>query len=761
MNNQIDLLQEALTRLEAGEPLETLAQTLPAEEAELLKLAATMQAAQPARAASQIQAQRQALLKAAQVKPTHSSAARPAWLLPAVFSGAVLSVMLFAFISLVALGGLWWWNTRGNGGVAQTSNNETVAAVPLTPRTARLTDVKGVVQVQASDGTWKLARSNEVVEAGQSVRVGAFSSAALEFYDGSRARLAPESELRVDALDAQTAGLRTIRLTQIMGDSTHTVAKSTEAGSIYEVNTPSGAGRAKGTEFRVSVTALVIYFIVTEGSVEVGNVNVTVLVVAGYTTVIPIGLPPTPPALTFSGEGEVQELGTDVWRIANQNMAVTDDSQIIGAPQVGAWVAFEGRVLADGSRVADRITLLERRVNNTFSFIGTVEGIAPDAWTISGRTVRVDALTQIQPGLQVSDTVKVQGGLAPDGTFWAASIQRFETSTGEAFSLIGVVQSISDTVWSVSGFTFTVDVSTTIEAGIVVGEVVSVEGEVLADGTRRAISITKLNAEVGTFDFIGIVISRDPWNVGGVALQTDDETRIDDDIRVGNRVRVRGRLLADGTYLATEIEQLDEGARHAIQFTARVQSINPWVVGGITVTVDSKTKIDDDIEVGDLVRVKGNLLPDGTVLAKKITRVATGVGCTVTAAIVVGVTGNTLTLFDGQTVTLDDSLTLTGTPTVASVIIITVCVNEDGQWIIISVVVVFQLEALPPTPTPFPTPSGDRVTLCHKPDHKNGGRTITVDAAAVGAHLAHGDTLGPCGGQDNGGDDDDDEDDDD
>jgi hypothetical protein len=33
----------------------------------------------------------------------------------------------------------------------------------------------------------------------------------------------------------------------------------------------------------------------------------------------------------------------------------------------------------------------------------------------------------------------------------------------------------------------------------------------------------------------------------------------------------------------------------------------------------------------------------------------------------------------------------------------------------------------------------DNVTLCHK-----GKNTITVDAAAVPAHLAHGDTLGPC-----------------
>jgi hypothetical protein len=33
----------------------------------------------------------------------------------------------------------------------------------------------------------------------------------------------------------------------------------------------------------------------------------------------------------------------------------------------------------------------------------------------------------------------------------------------------------------------------------------------------------------------------------------------------------------------------------------------------------------------------------------------------------------------------------------------------------------------------------EKVTLCHK-----GKNTITVGAGAVAAHLAHGDTLGPC-----------------
>ena len=44
-----------------------------------------------------------------------------------------------------------------------------------------------------------------------------------------------------------------------------------------------------------------------------------------------------------------------------------------------------------------------------------------------------------------------------------------------------------------------------------------------------------------------------------------------------------------------------------------------------------------------------------------------------------------------------------------------------------------------------PDGKGDKVTICHvPPGNPANAHTITVGAAALKAHLAHGDYLGPC-----------------
>jgi hypothetical protein len=43
-----------------------------------------------------------------------------------------------------------------------------------------------------------------------------------------------------------------------------------------------------------------------------------------------------------------------------------------------------------------------------------------------------------------------------------------------------------------------------------------------------------------------------------------------------------------------------------------------------------------------------------------------------------------------------------------------------------------------------PSTGGEKVLVCHKPNNKKGGHTLSISSSAVPAHLGHGDTMGPC-----------------
>jgi hypothetical protein len=765
MNEPFDLLQERLARLEAGEKFEDVCAGLPETEAELLKTAAAVWAvsqSHPTRDAQIVNAQRQALLRAAR---TVDKKASSRWVWGGLALGGAAAMFLCALAVAGLAGAAWWRGASRSGGVAQNPSPAPpsgvaspapteVALPPADPQHAVVQAARGVVEVQNKAGTWAAVKDGQRLAAGQRVRTGALSSAVLSFYDGSRARLGPNSEVSVDELDAQASGPRVIVLTQWIGDSDHDAAHSDDPASRYEVRTPSGAGAAKGTAFHVSVTVVSVRFDVDEGAVAVTNLDVTVIVVAGQTTIVFADEPPQEPVFRISGEGEVTAIG-DTWRISGLTFLTNSSTVLIGDPRLGDWVAFEGRILPDGTRFADLIVLLHRSQENKFSFTGEVEAIGETEWTISGRAVRVDELTEIEDGIEVGDQVEVRGGIADDGTLWASSIRKL---VANGFEFTGVVESIGPEAWTISGISVTVGVSATIGAGIEEGSVVHVTGEILEDGTWLAASIEL--AETQSFDFTGVVISLDPWNVSGIELETDEQTQIDEGIDVGNRVRVRGRVLADGTWLAESITQIDEGRRHHVEFVAEVESIDPWIVGGVAISVTEQTQIDDDIQVGDLAQVKGNLLPDGTVAAKKIERMSGAQGCTDIVVVVREVGEGQVTLLNGRVIPLGEGVQVEGEINAASVVIVRMCAGEDGQVTIVSIIVIYQLDQLPELSggDEGDGSSDGQITICHRPPgNPQAAQTITVPQAALQAHLNHGDTLGPCGDSDNEGDDDDDD----
>src|SRR5690554_6743464 len=87
-------------------------------------------------------------------------------------------------------------------------------------------------------------------------------------------------------------------------------------------------------------------------------------------------------------------------------------------------MSFEGRVIAEGLRVLDKVVLLHRAAGNRFSLVGQVSFIDEDEWIIAGRPIRVDGDSQIDPDIAVGDWVEVTGGISGAGEWWASRIER-------------------------------------------------------------------------------------------------------------------------------------------------------------------------------------------------------------------------------------------------------------------------------------------------------------------------------------------------
>ncbi len=821
MNELEERLQEQLERLETGESLTTCLEGLSPEETELLTLAVTLQeAAYPMLDSETAVSQRASLQRAIIQNPQQNMASIGviARLLnwwqaqTAAQRGMIAALSATALVVMLVVFNLDSpFNTEEMTAPftieSETNDEQSIAQVPavdserpsetettattsgaaesaapaveepgnaiyipvvsfpldVRPQTAVLENIQGVVEMQTEEGAWTAVASATTLSVGQRVRTGALSQVSLTFYDGSQASLGPETEISLDQLDAQKAetGFRTIVMTQWLGESEHNVQFRNDSGSRYEVKTPNGSGIARGTTFRVHVTTdLQAQYTVTKGRVDVTGSNVTVIVTAGKTSYFPAGEAPSQPAFRITGEGEVTQTGPE-WIVGGQTFQTDDHTVIIGNPQPGDWAHVEGHLLADGGRMADRIILLHHSPANRFSITGQVDAITPTSWTIAGQTIAVDGETIIEEGIVVGNLVRVDGLIQTGGELRAERIRLVDANMGLPFEFVGVVETVSGNAWTISGMAITTDAHTEIEGDPVVGDVVKVEGVILDDGAWLAHEIKLDEEDENEFEITGSVNSIDPWSVAGVPFETNNWTEMDDNIVVGDLVKVEGIILDDGTWVATEIKLLESSDDLTFTFYGTVDSIDPWVVSGILLPVTEATAVDETIAVGDSVRVQVTLLPDGTWVVEQIALIDdTNVGCFSVTAVVVSLNGDQLILNGWPAISLGDDIEIEGDISANVVIVVNLCIDEDGDITVHSVIVIY-IPALPIGPFP-PGDGSGKVTLCHKPGKNQ--QTLTVNQSALQGHLNHGDTLGACssgGGHDDDNDDHDDDDHDD
>jgi hypothetical protein len=442
-------------------------------------------------------------------------------------------------------------------------------------------------------------------------------------------------------------------------------------------------------------------------------------------------------------EGAVQQTG-EAWMIAGQPFAVDQGTSITGDPQAGDIVRVEGYSSVDGTPLAEAITLLHPYPLNRFTLTGEVQVIDEAAWEIAGQTVTISATTWIEPGIDIGDSVRAEGVIGADGGLQATQIILFSPEEGYPFDMTGVVQSIENGLWRVSGLSISVDGDTSIAPDLGVGDIVQVSGRVLPNGTWLARRILPAAPQFHTFELIGRLESLDPWRVAGITLQTREWTEVQAGLAAGDLVQVRGFIQEDGAWVAYQILRVEESPNPLIVIIGRVISVDPWVVSGIPLNVTTETIIEGEITPGILVRVEAYLLPDGTWQVVRISAIDVFIGipgCMVLNATVVGVEGDILRLLGWPKLEMDEDIRVEGDLRPNSIVLVQLCFDEDGRLIIVLISLAYDPDD---EDGDEPPEMDDKVTLCHKPYKKQGGHSITVSRSALPAHLGHGDYIGGC-----------------
>ncbi|MEN4010666.1 MAG: DUF5666 domain-containing protein [Bellilinea sp.] len=275
-------------------------------------------------------------------------------------------------------------------------------------------------------------------------------------------------------------------------------------------------------------------------------------------------------------EGTLEQISNDALVVDGLHFRVDDQSVVVSALQAGDRVQVKAVLLPDDSRYAQSVKLRHSDDGEKgFWFYGFVEAIGADQWVISSIPVAVNAGTRIGNNIQVGSYVDVDGYVI-NGVMTAEEIKleddrRSAKTPGTPnveMEFIGVIESIQNGVYVISGKTVLTNARTEIEGSLAVGMKVEVHAALQPDGAYLAREIELVLSDDDVWktmppgaagdevEFIGVIesIQNGALVVGGKTLITTPSTEIKAALAIGVLVKVHAFLQPDGTYLAREIE---------------------------------------------------------------------------------------------------------------------------------------------------------------------------------------------------------------
>jgi hypothetical protein len=138
---------------------------------------------------------------------------------------------------------------------------------------------------------------------------------------------------------------------------------------------------------------------------------------------------------------------------------------------------------------------------------------------------------------------------------------------------------------------------------------------------------------------------------------------------------------------------LPVGGETTFEIVGELENTDPWMVTGNTFATRDATQIDEGLEAGDLVRVKGVILEDGTWLAYSITRAEEQTNATV---ILIGsVTSIDPWVVNGITLNVTSDTLISEGIEPGMIVRVEILLLEDGTWEVISIVSLGDFTSVP------------------------------------------------------------------
>jgi hypothetical protein len=121
------------------------------------------------------------------------------------------------------------------------------------------------------------------------------------------------------------------------------------------------------------------------------------------------------------------------------------------------------------------------------------------------------------------------------------------------------------------------------------------------------------------------------------------------------------------------------------ELVGELKSMDPWVVAGTTLETNETTKIEEGLQVGDLVRVKGTVIESNKWVAYSIERAEAQTNPSSTIVIVGKVTSTDPWVVNGITLNVTADTVITGNITTGMLVRVEILLSEDGTWEVLSI----------------------------------------------------------------------------